>query len=85
LAGIQGMLPAHPRAAFRAEVDASALNASQLYYLPCRRPDSFFQTYRVDAQPIDPIVWVRAASEEVVEILTYLPSTAAPLKDLTPE
>jgi hypothetical protein len=80
----RGFVPRHETGK-KHGIDASALNASKLYYLPCKRADSFFRTYRVDAPPIVPIEWVRAATEEVVEIVTYVPSPAAPLKDQTPE
>ena len=59
----RGFVPRHETGK-KHGIDASALNASKLYYLPCKRPDSFFQTYRVDAQPIVPIEWVQAASED---------------------
>ena len=80
----RGFVPRHETGK-KHGIDASALNASKLYYLPCKRADSFFRTYRVDAPPIVPIEWVRAATEEVVEIVTYVPSPAAPLQDQTPE
>ena len=62
----RGFVPRHETGK-KHGIDASALNASKLYYLPCKRPDSFFQTYRADAQPIAPIEWVQAASEEIIE------------------
>ena len=79
-----GFVPRH-KTGRKHGIDGSSLNASKLYYLPCKRPDCFFQTYRVDAQPISPIEWVQAASPDVIEILTYVPSPAAPLKDQTPD
>ena len=79
----RGFVPRHETGK-KHGIDASALNASKLYYLPCKRPDSFFQTYRVDAQPIAPIEWVKAASEEVIETAVHLARPVVPLQDQAP-
>ncbi len=80
----RGFVPRHEMGK-KHGIDASALNASKLYYLPCKRPDSFFQTYRADAPPIVPIEWVQAASQEVIETVVHLAPPVVPLQDQSPE
>ena len=41
-------------------------------------------TYRADAQPIVPIEWVQAASEDIIETVVHLGPPVVPLQDQTP-